>query len=105
MNTLHLHGDKVYLRHFAEGWPAAAINYSSYGTGVSITDLRRDYKGVLMGGLDEVHFRNLSEAELKQQWMAARKETGRRFILTPGCSVPNDSTDAELLRLPKSLRA
>jgi len=25
---------------------------------------------------------------------------GRRFILSPGCSVPNDSTDEELRRLP-----
>jgi|SRR5207302_6194430 len=29
LNTLHLHGDKVYLQRFFKGWPAAAINYSA----------------------------------------------------------------------------
>jgi len=105
LNTLHLHGDKVYLRHFVEGWPAAVINYSCHGTGVSIADMRNDYRGVIMGGLDEVNFRKLTEAELKQQWLAARLQAGKRLILTPGCSVPNDSRDEELLRLPKLLRA
>lgn len=105
LNVLHLHGDKVYLRHFVEGWPAAAINYSCYGTGVGIAEMRKDYGGVVMSGLDEVNFRRLSETELKQEWLAARTEAGKHFILTPGCSVPNDSTDAELSRLPRTLRA
>jgi hypothetical protein len=34
---------------------------------------------------------------------SARREAGKCFILTPGCSVPNDSTDAEPLRIPRFL--
>ena len=36
---------------------------------------------------------------------AAAKAAGPKFILTPGCSVPNDSTPAELSRLPEALGA
>jgi len=56
-----------------------------------------------MGGLDEVCFRSLSAETLRSQYESARKEAGKRFILAPGCSVPNDSTDAELLRVPQFL--
>jgi uroporphyrinogen decarboxylase len=105
LNILHLHGDKVWLDRFAKGWPAAAINYSPHGTGVGIAEFRRRYRGVLMAGLDERNYRQLQTEELKRQWQAARQAAGRRFILTPGCSVPNESSDEELLRLPNLLAA
>lgn len=99
LNILHLHGDHVYLRRFAQGWPARAINYSVHGTGVAFSEFRKSYQGVLIGGLDEKKFRSLDENELKLEWHRAQEQAGRRFILAPGCSVPNDSTDAELKRL------
>ncbi len=105
LNTLHLHGDKVYLDRFYSGWPASVLNYSAHGTGVSIADVRSRFGGVIMGGLDEVNFRRLTPAELKGQWESARNAAGRPFILTPGCSVPNDTTDEELLRLVTVLGA
>jgi uroporphyrinogen decarboxylase len=105
LNTLHLHGDAVYLDRFYSGWPASVLNYSVHGTKVSISDVRSRYSGVIMGGLDEVNFRKLTPAELKGQWQSAREAAGRRFILTPGCSVPNDTTDEELLRLATVLGA
>ena len=105
LNILHLHGDKVYLDRFFRGWPAAAINYSAHGTGVGIAKVRSMYSGVLMGGLDERNFRKLTEEELEGQWHSAQAAAGRRFILTPGCSVPNETTDGELLRLVNVLGA
>jgi len=99
LNVLHLHGDKVYLDLFTKNWPVAAINYSAHGTKVSVADMRRRYPGVLMAGLDEVHYRNLSADQLRAQWKSAEKAAGRKFILTPGCSVPNESTPEELMRL------
>lgn len=105
LNILHLHGDKVYLDRFYQGWPAQAINYSAHGTGVAISQVRAKYSGVILGGLDEVNYRKLSRLDLKRQWADARKSAGAKFILTPGCSVPNDSTDAELEQLPKMFGA
>ena len=105
LNVLHLHsdekfGDKLYLERFYSGWPASVINYSLH-TGVGIADLRRKYNGVIMAGLDERGFRELTPLDLKRQWAAASRAAGKKFILSPGCSVPNDSTDEELSRLPK----
>jgi uroporphyrinogen decarboxylase len=105
LNILHLHGDKVYLYRFYDGWPAAAINYSALATGVDISKLRAKYSGVILGGLDEVNYRKLTNLDLKRQWIEARKAAGAKFILTPGCSVPNDSTDQELSILPKMFGA
>ena len=105
LNILHLHGDKVYLDRFYQGWPAQAINYSTHGTGVPISKVRAQYAGVILGGLDEVNYRKLTRLDLKRQWADARKAAGAKFILTPGCSVPNDSTDEELSTLPKMFGA
>lgn len=105
LNILHLHGDKVYLERFAKGWPAAAINYSNFGTGTTVAALRAWSDGVLMTGLDERSYRQLSEATLRKQWEDARSAAGKKFILAPGCSVPNDSTSEELMRLVKVIGA
>lgn len=105
LNVLHLHGDKVYFETFYSGWPATAINYSAHATGVAVAEVRRRFSGVLMSGLDEVNFRGLTPAQLQEQWHAAREAAGKRFILTPGCSVPDDTTDEELLRLVNVLGA
>jgi uroporphyrinogen decarboxylase len=100
LNILHLHGDHVYLDRFYSGWPAArAINYSAHGTGVSIETVRKKYSGVLMGGIDEVHYRTLEESTVRAQYEAARAQAGAKFVLAPGCSVPNDTSPQELSRL------
>jgi uroporphyrinogen decarboxylase len=103
LNTLHLHGSKVYLHRFYRGWPATVFHYSRHATGVPIAEVRRHYSGVIMGGLDEIHFRKLTERELREQWHGAAEAAGPRFILAPGCSVPNDTTDQELMRLVRIL--
>ncbi|HXG33592.1 MAG TPA: uroporphyrinogen decarboxylase family protein [Bryobacteraceae bacterium] len=103
LNTLHLHGSKVYLHRFYRGWPATVFHYSMHATGVPIAEVRRHYPGVIMGGLDETNFRKLTETQLREQWRAAAQAAGPRFILAPGCSVPNDTTDEELMRLVRLL--
>jgi uroporphyrinogen decarboxylase len=103
LNTLHLHGNRVYLDRFYRGWAASVISYSVQGTQVPISTVRKQYNGVLLAGLDEERFRTLSPETLRSQYESARQEAGKRFILAPGCSVPNDSTDAELLRVPALL--
>ena len=105
LNTLHLHGDKAYLGRFFSGWSASVVQYSTHGTGVPIEDVRRSYEGIIMGGLDESAFRDLSESEMTSQWRAAQQAAGAKFILAPGCSVPNDTADEELLRLVNVLGA
>jgi uroporphyrinogen decarboxylase len=105
LNILHLHGDKVQLGEFYDSWPAAAIQYSAHGTGVPVSEVRKRYRGVLLAGIDERNFRKLSSKELHSQIERAREAAGRKFILAPGCSVPNDTTDAEIKRLVEAVDA
>ncbi len=105
LNTLHLHGDKVYLDRFYSRWPAAAINYSSFGTGIGIAQVRSKYAGLIMAGIDEVNFKKLSGASMEKQASAAGQEAGKRFLLAPGCSVPNDTSVEEAMRLVKAAGA
>jgi uroporphyrinogen decarboxylase len=99
LNVLHIHGDHVDLPRFYTGWPIAAINYSTHGTKIPFTFVRQRYSGVLIGGLDETNFRKLSDADVKRQASDAAIAAGPKFILAGGCSVPNDTTDAELMRV------
>lgn len=109
LNVLHLHtdaefGDKLFASRFHRGWAAAGINYTLH-TGIAIAKLRADFGGVILAGLDERGYRKLTPAQLTTQKMLAVGAAGKKFILSPGCSVPNDSTDAELDLLPKLLGA
>jgi hypothetical protein len=38
-----------------------------------------------------MNYRKLTESQIRQQGEAAGREAGKKFILTPGCSVPNDN--------------
>jgi uroporphyrinogen-III decarboxylase len=104
LNILHLHVQPAYLGFF-DGFPAPIINYSLHVSGIPIADVRRRHPEVIAGGIDEVNYKKLTPAELRAQWQSASQAAGKKFILTPGCSVPNDSTPAELGRLPKVLGA
>lgn len=103
LNVLHIHGDKIDLPRFYSGWAATGINYSMHGTKIPIADARKRYSGVLLAGIDEVNYRKLSEPDLNRQHQEAMNAAGKKFILTPGCSVPNDTTDDEMQRLPRIL--
>ncbi|MFB3826251.1 MAG: uroporphyrinogen decarboxylase family protein [Bryobacteraceae bacterium] len=104
LNVLHAHGDKVYLDLFYQGFGFTVFNYSAHTTGVPVADVRAGYAGVIMGGVDEVNYRKLSEGEIRSQAEAAGKAAGKKFILAPGCSVPDDSSDAELGRMFAAVR-
>ena len=104
LNFLHVHIEPPYLGFFHD-FPATVFNYSQRVSGIPIADVRKQYSSVIAGGIDEVDYKRLTVAEMKAQWEAAYKAAGPKFILTPGCSVPNDSTPAELSRLPEALGA
>jgi hypothetical protein len=59
--------------------------------------VREQFSGVLMCGLDHRTLRSV----IPETAPAA----GNKWIIAPGCSVPDDSKDADLLRLTKTLTA
>jgi uroporphyrinogen decarboxylase len=105
LNLLHLHGDRVYLDLFYQNWPAAGINYSAHATGVPVADVRSRYSGLIMGGIDELRYRSLTEQDIRQQWRNAQAAAGKRFLAAPGCSVPDGCTDGELSRMARAIGA
>jgi uroporphyrinogen decarboxylase len=104
LNFLHVHVEPGYLDLFRD-FPAPVFNYSAHVSGIPIAEVRKTYASTIAGGIDEVNYRKLSAEEIRAQWHAAQAAAGRRFILTPGCSVPNESTRQELMRLPLVIRA
>jgi uroporphyrinogen decarboxylase len=105
LNTLHLHVEREYLDQF-HNFSAPVVNYSLHVTGIPIAEARAKFpKQVIAGGIDEVNYKKLTGKEIREQWHAASQAAGKKFILTPGCSVPNDCSTAELLRLPDVLKA
>lgn len=104
LNVLHLHVEPEYLGLF-QGFPTAILNYSQRVSGIPMPEMRCQFGAVLAGGIDEVDYRALGLDELRGQWEAASKSAGPKFILTPGCSVPDGSTPEELSRLPRMLGA
>jgi uroporphyrinogen decarboxylase len=105
LSFLHLHVEPAYLSLFQD-FTAPVINHSLHVSGIPIEEVRRQFPSwVIAGGIDEVNYRKLTRADLGNQWHSAAQAAGPKFILTPGCSVPNDSTRDDLARLPNLLGA
>ena len=99
LNVLHVHGKKPHWDTLVT-YPVQVMNYSVHGTGVGLTDARRKFTGTVMGGLNEETIANQKLEELAGDLQAAvLAMQKRRFILSPGCSVPNDISPEVLLRL------
>jgi uroporphyrinogen decarboxylase len=110
LNIIHLHGPKVYVGYFAKatGWKISGFNYSMHETGFSLRLARHNWhtiRGAIVGGIDHREYRNRTVDELRDDVRLAVVDAGKRLIVTPGCSVPNDSTPEELRRLGEALGA
>ncbi|MBE0656340.1 MAG: hypothetical protein IH602_01550 [Bryobacteraceae bacterium] len=104
LNTLHLHGKGVWLDRFWTGWGNPIINYSTVETGIPLVEARRQYSGVLMGGLDETKARTARLADYQKMIKAARA-AGPKWFCTPGCSVPDNTSDAKLFLITRAAAA
>ncbi len=87
------------------GFQAPVVNWSIQSSGVQASTVRSKFSQTIATGIDEVKYKDLTLAEMREQWQSARAAAGSQFILTPGCSVPIDSTDEELSRMPRLLGA
>ena len=110
LNILHIHGEKAYPGYFfkATGWKVSGMNYSLHESGYSMRLARHNWHtihGALVGGIDHRTFRIRSVEELREDVRLAVLDAGKRLIVTPGCSVPNDSRPEELRRLGEALGA
>ncbi|MBC7925450.1 MAG: hypothetical protein H7039_07315 [Bryobacteraceae bacterium] len=105
INILHLHVDRTHVAAVRD-LPAAVVNYSLHVTGISLSEARKQFpERVLMGGIDEVNYRTLSVPEIRSQWKAAHTASGAKFLLSPGCSVPNETSPEDLRKLEQAVRS
>jgi uroporphyrinogen decarboxylase len=103
LSVLHLHYlEKPYLDQFKD-FQAPVIQYSVTTSGIPISEVRKQYSQTILGGVDEINFKNLTVAEMRQQWKEARSQAGANYIAAPGCSVPDSSTPEELGRFPRAV--
>jgi uroporphyrinogen decarboxylase len=103
LTILHLHTlERPYLEQFRD-FAAPVVNYSVKTSGIPIAEVRKVYAQPIAGGVDEVDFDRLTTEEIRKQWTLAREQAGSKYIITPGCSVPDASTDAELGRMPRAV--
>jgi len=103
LTFLHLHYlERPYLDQFKD-FHAPVIQYSEKVSGIPISEVRKLYPQTIAGGVDEVNFDKLTTDEIRKQWLAAREQAGRRYIITPGCSVPDASTPEELARFSHAI--
>jgi uroporphyrinogen decarboxylase len=93
LTVLHLHGYKDLYFEMTHDLPAAAVCWSDRAGGPSLAEARKLHKGCLMGGLDETRFGAMTTGEIVAQGREAIREmNGAAFILSPGCSVPVDTS-------------
>jgi uroporphyrinogen decarboxylase len=100
LNVVHLHGERDLMAHLACDYPGAVLSWEDRLTSVRLADLRaRVPDKAVMGGIDERGaITRGDEAALAAEIRDALAQTdgGRRFILAPGCSVPDDTPEEHL---------
>jgi len=96
-NILHLHGYHDLYFDLTHDLPASVVCWSDRAGGPSLVEARGMHRGCLMGGIDEKHFELMTPEQIIAQARSAIADAGdRRFILSPGCSVPNDASVTRL---------
>lgn len=95
LNILHLHGEKGLMFDLALDYPVQVLNWSDRIAGPSLREARTKTSMTLMGGWNEQKlFGGGKEAEINKEGLDAFAQTlGVKFILAPGCSIPDDSDE------------
>jgi len=93
LNILHLHGERDLMFEMALDYPVQVLNWSDRIAGPSLREARTRTSLTLMGGWNEQSlFSGGHEEEINRQAVDAFEQTlGIKFILSPGCSIPDNS--------------
>lgn len=103
LNIVHVHadpdqeGDEIYFEDFVD-YPVQVMSWSDRLTGPELSEALSLTDKCLMGGLAERGpLTHGSEGEIENEILGAVAQTkGRRLILAPGCSLPDDTSESWL---------
>ena len=103
---LHACGRQVRLEEFAD-YPVHALNWEDRTAGPSLREARRLTGLCLVGGMDkDGTLRTGTPGEVRAQALEAVREAGaRRLIVAPGCGLPVDCPEENLLALRRAVEA
>ena len=89
LNTLHVHDYGIYVDEIA-GLPAAALSYEDRdSSNPSIREIRKQWHGTIMAGLDKHKATRVTPAEAARNAIEGMRAGGStKFLLAPGCSFP-----------------
>lgn len=93
LNVLHIHGEKDLMFDLVLDYPVQVLNWSDRIAGPSLREARGMTSKCLMGGWNEFGAiaHGPDEKILEEAQDAVAQTGGRKFILAPGCSVPDDT--------------
>ena len=95
-NVLHIHGSHPYWDELLN-YPVPIVNYSMRETGIGMEKIAARFKGILMGGIDEIGVAKANLSAIKREVSGAcQRIPAQRLILSPGCSVPDDISGSAL---------
>jgi uroporphyrinogen decarboxylase len=105
VTILHLHGQELHFERFTD-LPAHVLSWADRQAGPSLSEARRGWTAVVMGGLDEwgalrTGPRAAIEAEVHD---ALRQTDGLGLVLAPGCVLPLDLPDEHLAAVVRAAR-
>jgi len=94
---LHAHGKRPMFDLLAT-YPVQAINWHDRLTPPSLAEAQKRFHGAVVGGLDEWGTLQDGPAAVASQAREAMAQTaGQRFILAPGCVIPVDTPEENIL--------
>ncbi|MFQ6088124.1 MAG: uroporphyrinogen decarboxylase family protein [Candidatus Methanofastidiosia archaeon] len=98
LKLLHIHGENIMF-DFLLKYPVNLLNWHSRGTPPSLSEARRKTKKCLVGGLDEKKtlLKGTGE-EIREEILDAIEQVNRGLIIGPGCVIPPEAPEANLLR-------
>jgi uroporphyrinogen decarboxylase len=103
-NILHVHGQHPMVPLLAD-YPVQALNWHDRTASPDLADAAHLFPGALMGGVDQYRTLQLgTPAQVEAQIHNAIKQmSGRRLIISPGCTYPLDVPQANLRAMRKAV--
>jgi uroporphyrinogen decarboxylase len=94
---LHIHGERIMFEQLID-YPVHVVNWHDRRTPPSLKEARAQYSGTIAGGVDSMETIGGASAEKVTAEVkdAIAQTGGKRLIVTAGCVIPIDASDANV---------